>query len=1444
MMRGNVKMQTHARMRGVGGTIAIALSSVLAVGLLPATATAAVVSTAQDARTAPAGSGDLVLTEEQARQRAARTGRSVEATALRGESTEVFVTPEGDLERREYLRPVRARVDGEWKPIDTDLARTGHGTVAPKVATVGLEFSGGGTGAPLVRMDKAGRRLALSWPGKLPVPELDGATATYRNVLPDVDLRMGAQEDGFTQLLVVNSAEAAASPALAELRLKLAADGMEVKETAGGGLEAVDKGAGNPVFEAPEPLMWDSGGGTDGTGTAAGTGGTARKAALQPRSATAATAIATAEAADAGPGEAGKLAPVGVELPANGRELVLRPDPGVLKGKGTEYPVFIDPQWYSPRATAWTMASKYWASSPQWKFNGKSDAGLGYCAWDYCAPYDTKRLFYRVPTSTYAGRTILSAEFVVRNTWSASCSDREVELWRTKDISDRTTWNSQNESGFWIKHLRSDSFAYGFNGCAAKDAEFDVKAAVQEAANGKWPTMTFGLRAGNEGDRYGWKRFSDKAFLRVKYNRPPGQVKMSQLAMEYGGVCKAHTSEPRVRTLGKIYANGITDPDGDTVAVQFEAAWDAGDGKGWTARWKPALTSFKKSGSSYSLALPSSIPKNKRVSWYVRSYDGAQYSPWSHAGNATGCYFVYDTSVPQAPSIASGHYPLSDPENPEDPWYDGVGQYGSFAFDSPESDVVRYRYGFNTDPSGSLQLTTSGGAAKSVQLLPAKPGLNFVTAQAFDQAGNGSEIRTYQFRVKAGQPDRAAWRLDEAAGSGTAAGTTSPRSVRLHGGATLGAEGRKATALHFDGTSGYAESGLTVVDTSDSFSVAAWARLDRMPANAAIIAAQPGNHSPGFELYYSQSYNRWVFNQYTADTPTASIARAMSATPGDAKAGEWTHLVGVYDGKAKQLRLYVNGKLAGSTAYTTAWEARRGLQFGAGSYNGRQGAFFPGTVDDVRIFDRAVSATEAVQLQQGQEPGSGRPARAVFPLDEDAAATETLGAAPEQPLTLHGGATTGASGVAGNALTLDGTSGYAATGRPVLNTAGSYTVSAWAKLNAGVTGNRTVVSQNGTYYSPFYLSYEGSPNTWSLRTSLEDVQAGNITEQVVRGTQPARPGEWTHLVAVHDATAKQIRLYVNGRLQGTDAAPKTWEAQGPLQIGRAIWTGKIVDHFPGSIDDVRLFDRPVADDEVRQIFQQRPLVKSRWNFEEAGAAAPVTTPNAVAGGGALTLNGGAKKSDTAFIDSGSLELDGVDDHAATTAVPVDTGASYTVTAWAQAAALPKSGVTLLSAEGTAQSAFAVRFVPDAKDPEGLGHWELTVADKDGSDAAVVRVENSEFFDARQWNHLAVVYDGFAKQARLYVNGTLQVVSCGDGDGDGETDENACAEQVSWAEDALAFKAAKSFQIGRAKSGSGYGEYFPGLVDDVWAFQGALTDEQVNRLATTWFDLPTEVPGVV
>lgn len=362
------------------------MGAALAVGSTPALTGEAVAgmpdspdSPTSTAKTADHGGGGL--TEAEALAKAKKTGEPVEVVSLRGEASEVFATPDGRLQAREYLRPVWTRIHGGWKRVDTDLTSTSEGTIAPEASAINLEFSGGGE-SPLVRMERAGRELSLTWPTPLPKPEVEGPVATYPSVLPDVDLRMTAQQDGFTQLLVVKTAEAAASPELAQLRLELETRGLSVEETEEGGLQALDRGAESPVFEAPRPMMWDSSPGESPAGAEPSKAAPGEKA--DGRSASAGAAAGSGD--QPGAGESGKLAPVGVDVAEGQDELVLTPDADVLKGEDTEYPVFIDPQWYTPKASAWTMVSKYWADSPQWKFNGDSDSGLGYCNWNYCKP--------------------------------------------------------------------------------------------------------------------------------------------------------------------------------------------------------------------------------------------------------------------------------------------------------------------------------------------------------------------------------------------------------------------------------------------------------------------------------------------------------------------------------------------------------------------------------------------------------------------------------------------------------------------------------------------------------------------------------------------------------------------------------------------------------------------------------------------------------------------------------------------------------------------------------------------------------------------------------------------------------------------------------------------------------------------------------------------------
>jgi hypothetical protein len=225
----------------------------------------------------------------------------------------------------------------------------------------------------------------------------------------------------------------------------------------------------------------------------------------------------------------------------------------------------------------------------------------------------------------------------------------------------------------------------------------------------------------------------------------------------------------------------------------------------------------------------------------------------------------------------------------------------------------------------------------------------------------------------------------------------------------------------------------------------------------------------------------------------------------------------------------------------------------------------------------------------------------------------------------------------------------------------------------------------------------------------------------------------------------------------------------------------------------------------------------------------------------MTLYNGAATG-SGWVDGG-LALDGVDDYAATASgvTTVDTGASFTVSAFVQAAAQPQQNVTLLSAPGTNRSAFAVRYVPGSA-PDDPGRWRIETADADTTTATATQVENGQFFSVQDWTHVALVYDGFARDLSLYVNGELQDVACVDADEDGEPDVTGCTDVDSSGEDIVTFRAVQNLQLGRARTGSTWGEYFPGTVSDLWTFQGALTDTQISHLAVGMPGVETAVPS--
>jgi hypothetical protein len=82
--------------------------------------------------------------------------------------------------------------------------------------------------------------------------------------------------------------------------------------------------------------------------------------------------------------------------------------------------------------------------------------------------------------------------------------------------------------------------------------------------------------------------------------------------------------------------------------------------------------------------------------------------------------------------------------------------------------------------------------------------------------------------------------------------------------------------------------------------------------------------------------------------------------------GEWHHLAGVGDGI--NMYLYVDAVLAASRVYATTTYGSSAMDFNVGGNVFGPGQYFPGLIDEVVVYDRALSVSEIASLFAGHPP--------------------------------------------------------------------------------------------------------------------------------------------------------------------------------------------------------------------------------------------------------------------------------------------------------------------------------------------------------------------------------------------------------------------------------------------------------------------------------------------
>jgi len=190
--------------------------------------------------------------------------------------------------------------------------------------------------------------------------------------------------------------------------------------------------------------------------------------------------------------------------------------------------------------------------------------------------------------------------------------------------------------------------------------------------------------------------------------------------------------------------------------------------------------------------------------------------------------------------------------------------------------------------------------------------------------------------------------------------------------------GKWDNALEFDGVDDYA----LVPDSPElsalnEFTVSGWIYLHTLPTtrniNATLLAKYCWNTRDAreFRLFVDKGANQVALDVYDEVNDTESKLTGNT----ELTTNTWYHVVGVYDGGNELGRIYINGELdvEDTSFYQTVRDTVQPVEMGlydyeAGGYDGLNGL-----IDDVRIYDRALTENEIKRIYNRTKPESFDP---------------------------------------------------------------------------------------------------------------------------------------------------------------------------------------------------------------------------------------------------------------------------------------------------------------------------------------------------------------------------------------------------------------------------------------------------------------------------------------
>ena len=192
-------------------------------------------------------------------------------------------------------------------------------------------------------------------------------------------------------------------------------------------------------------------------------------------------------------------------------------------------------------------------------------------------------------------------------------------------------------------------------------------------------------------------------------------------------------------------------------------------------------------------------------------------------------------------------------------------------------------------------------------------------------------------------------------------------------------------ALLLTGAGGV-EAPKPAVDTTKSYTVAAWVKLSTLDGYQTFVSID-GAHVSSFFLQLRGDTGKLALSILPHDSNTDPGQAGIASMTDKPAVNTWYHLAGVYDAAAQTVSLYVNGVLQQTATCPTPFLAAGKTAIGRGFFNSSPTDFVHGAADDVRFYQAALPADAILAI--ARDGGAALPAPDAPPASVAAIASQT-----------------------------------------------------------------------------------------------------------------------------------------------------------------------------------------------------------------------------------------------------------------------------------------------------------------------------------------------------------------------------------------------------------------------------------------------------------------------